>query len=105
MPIEDLLHPLVGAYTRSPQWLKSSLGGVYAHLPVAWRYGARYGEFEAETRLVDPQAFNPKTIMPGYYKTKGLNLVLGEFRDRPIYSAQQIEDVVSYLAQMTEEQR
>lgn len=56
MPIEDLLHPLVGAYTRSPQWLKSSLGGVYAHLPVAWRYGARYGEFEAETRLVDPQA-------------------------------------------------
>ena len=66
MPIEDLLHPLVGAYTRSPQWLKSSLGGVYAHLPVAWRYGARYGEFEAETRLVDPQAI-AAAIMAAYH--------------------------------------
>ena len=67
--------------------------------------GNRQTVGQLRLRLVDPQAFNPKTIMSGYYKTKGLNLVLGEFRDRPIYSAQQIEDVVSYLAQMTEERR
>ena len=53
--MEDLLHGYVGAYTRSPQWLKTWIGGVYSRLPVRLRYGAGYAAFDAETRLRDPE--------------------------------------------------
>lgn len=48
-------------------------------------------------RLVDPKALNPMTIMPAYYKAEGFHRVLERYRDRPILTAQQIEDVVAYL--------
>ena len=53
--MEDLLHGYVGAYTRSPQWLKTWIGGVYSRLPVRLRYGAGYAAFDTETRLRDPE--------------------------------------------------
>jgi sulfur-oxidizing protein SoxX len=36
--------------------------------------------------------------MPAYYRTEGLNQVSAPFRGRPILSAQQVEDVVAWLA-------
>ena len=51
-------------------------------------------------RLVDPKAVNPETLMPSYYRTEGLNRVLSTYRGQPIYTAQQIEDVVAYLASL-----
>ena len=36
--------------------------------------------------------------MPAYYRTEGLNQVAGAFRGKPILSAQQVEDVVAWLA-------
>jgi sulfur-oxidizing protein SoxX len=60
--------------------------------------GSRYTPGELRLRLVNPKALNPNTIMPAYYRTEGLNRVLPLYRDRPIYTAQQIEDVVAFLA-------
>jgi L-cysteine S-thiosulfotransferase len=53
--------------------------------------------------LVDPKAINPETIMPAYYKVEGLHRVLERYRDRPVLTAQQIEDVVAYLQTLTQE--
>ncbi len=60
--------------------------------------GARYSEAQLRLRLVNPKAFNPDTIMPAYYRTEGLVRVLNMYKDRPIYTPTQIEDVVAFLA-------
>jgi L-cysteine S-thiosulfotransferase len=49
-------------------------------------------------RLVDASRLNPATIMPSYYREDGLVRVGQSWRDRPILSAEQIEDIVAYLA-------
>jgi sulfur-oxidizing protein SoxX len=59
--------------------------------------GERYTAGELRLRLVDPQAINPQTIMPAYYKVAGLQRVLERYRGKPVLTAQQIEDVVAYL--------
>ena len=60
--------------------------------------GSRWSEDELRLRLVDPARLNPKTIMPSYYRKDGLERVAPAFRGKTILSAQQIEDVVAYLA-------
>jgi sulfur-oxidizing protein SoxX len=60
--------------------------------------GSRWSEAELRLRIVDSGRMNPKTIMPSYYKTEGLERVAPAFRGKTILSEQQIEDVVSYLA-------
>ncbi|MED5619597.1 hypothetical protein [Ideonella sp. BN130291] len=47
LAFEDLVHPYLGAYTRSPQWVKSSLGWAYARLPKPWRLGWDHRRWEA----------------------------------------------------------
>ncbi len=65
--------------------------------------GARLSEGELRLRLIDPQQIDPNSIMPGYYKTDGLNRVGAFYAGKTIYSAQEIEDVVAYLKTLTEE--
>jgi sulfur-oxidizing protein SoxX len=49
--------------------------------------------------IVDQSRFNPETVMPGYYRRFGqLHRVAAEFRGRTYLSAQEVEDVVAYLA-------
>ena len=60
--------------------------------------GGRYGPGELRLRVVDPKALNPETIMPAYYRTEGLYRVLERYRGEPILTAQEVEDVVAYLA-------
>jgi len=59
---------------------------------------SRWSEDELRMRLVDPARLNPNTIMPSYYKAEGLERVAPAFRGKTILSAEQIEDVVAYLA-------
>jgi L-cysteine S-thiosulfotransferase len=59
--------------------------------------GARWSEGQLRLRIADPARVNPKTIMPSYYKTGGLERVAPAFRGKTILDAQQIEDVVAYL--------
>jgi L-cysteine S-thiosulfotransferase len=59
--------------------------------------GRRWTEAQLRQRIVDSSRINPATIMPAYYKRQGLTRVAPAFRDRPILTAAQIEDVVAYL--------
>lgn len=60
--------------------------------------GARWSEGELRLRLVDARKLNPATIMPPYYVVDGMNRVVPSLRGKPILSAEQIEDVVAFLA-------
>ncbi|WP_346358251.1 sulfur oxidation c-type cytochrome SoxX [Bosea sp. (in: a-proteobacteria)] len=51
-------------------------------------------------RLVDASLLNPQTVMPPYFRNQGLRDVAPAFRDRPALTAQEIEDVVTYLASL-----
>jgi sulfur-oxidizing protein SoxX len=67
--------------------------------------GTRWSDAQLRLRIVDPRAFNPDTIMPSYYRTDGLNRVAPAFREKPVLSAGEIEDVVALLATLREESR
>jgi sulfur-oxidizing protein SoxX len=54
-------------------------------------------EGQIRQRIVDPAKANPRSIMPAYYRTAGLERVAPAFRGKTILSAEQIEDIVAYL--------
>ena len=60
--------------------------------------GSRWSEGQLRLRLVDASRLNAATIMPSYYRVEGLTRVGASWRGKPILSAEQIEDIVAYLA-------
>ena len=60
--------------------------------------GARWSEGELRLRLVDATRLNPATIMPSFYRVDGLSRVAQAWRGKPVLTAEQVEDVVAYLA-------
>jgi L-cysteine S-thiosulfotransferase len=64
--------------------------------------GSRSTEGQLRLRMVDSTKVNPASIMPAYHRTKGLSRVGRNFVDKPILSAQDIEDVVSFLKELKE---
>ena len=60
--------------------------------------GGRWSEGQLRLRLVDASHLNAATIMPSYYRVDGLTRVGASWRGKPILSAEQIEDIVAYLA-------
>ena len=60
--------------------------------------GARLSAGQIRLRIVDPGRLNAGTIMPAYYRTEGLTRVAPAFRGKTVLSAEQIEDVVAFLA-------
>jgi sulfur-oxidizing protein SoxX len=64
--------------------------------------GSRWSEGQLRLRLVDATRLNPTTIMPSYYRVEGLARVGPAWRGKPILSAEQIEDLVAYLASLRE---
>jgi sulfur-oxidizing protein SoxX len=60
--------------------------------------GGRWSAGQLRLRIVDASRLNPATIMPSYYRTDGLQRVGPVWRGKPILSAEQIEDIVAYLA-------
>ena len=64
--------------------------------------GRRWTAGQLRLRMVDASRINPSTIMPAYYRIEGLERVAAAFRDRPILTAEQIEDVVAFLATLRE---
>ena len=64
--------------------------------------GRRATSAQLRLRLVDASRLNPATIMPSYYRVDGLTRVGRPWRDKPILAAEQIEDIVAYLASLRE---
>jgi L-cysteine S-thiosulfotransferase len=62
--------------------------------------GSRWSEGQLRLRLVDASRLNAATIMPSYYRVEGLDRVGAAWRGKPILSAEQIEDMVAYLASL-----
>jgi sulfur-oxidizing protein SoxX len=64
--------------------------------------GSRWSEGQLRLRLVDGSRLSPATIMPSFYRVTGLERVGSAWRGKPILSAEQIEDIVAYLATLRE---
>jgi sulfur-oxidizing protein SoxX len=62
----------------------------------------RWSAGQLRLRIVDGSRLNPATIMPSYYRVDGLHRVGTSWRGKPILSAEQIEDIVAYLASLRE---
>ena len=66
--------------------------------------GSRATPGQLRLRVVDAARLNPDTIMPPYYRVDGLVRVARNFQGKTILSAEQIEDVVAYLASLKDPQ-
>jgi len=62
--------------------------------------GARLSAAQIRLRLVDQSLLDPATLMPPYYRIDHLVRVADKYQARPILDAQQIEDVVAWLASL-----
>jgi sulfur-oxidizing protein SoxX len=60
--------------------------------------GSRWSAGQLRLRIVDSARVSPATVMPAYYRIDGLTRVAPAFRGKPVLSAEQIEDVVAFLA-------
>jgi sulfur-oxidizing protein SoxX len=60
--------------------------------------GNRLNTAELRERIVDPTRMNPETVMPAYYRTSNLRQVGTAYLGKPILTAQQVEDVVTFLS-------
>jgi sulfur-oxidizing protein SoxX len=64
--------------------------------------GSRWSEGQLRLRVVDSSRLNPATIMPSYYRVDGLTRVGRVWQGKPVLDAEQIEDVVAFLATLKE---
>lgn len=60
--------------------------------------GARWTVPQLRLRIVDSRRLNPDTVMPAFHRSEGLQRVGPAWSGKPILDAQQVEDVVAFLA-------
>jgi L-cysteine S-thiosulfotransferase len=60
--------------------------------------GARWNIDELRQRVAYSRSINPQSVMPNYLQTDNLNRVAPAQQGKSILSAQQVEDVVAFLA-------
>jgi L-cysteine S-thiosulfotransferase len=68
--------------------------------PALASVGSRLTPDAIRRRIVDPRAASPDTIMPAYAVSTGLYRVQRAYVNRPILTAQEIDDVVAYLSSL-----
>ena len=59
--------------------------------------GSRYNKEELRLRVIDAKSINPDSIMPSYFKKIKFERTPAIFFNKPILSAQEVEDLVEYL--------
>ncbi|WP_425087360.1 sulfur oxidation c-type cytochrome SoxX [Stappia sp.] len=62
----------------------------------------RWDEASLRMIVVNAKMVYDGTIMPAFHRVDGLNLVMDSFADKPILTAQQVEDVVAYLKTLSQ---
>jgi len=60
--------------------------------------GARYTTAQLRLRVVDPRRVNPASFMPAFHSAHNPSRIGAAWAGKPILQAQQVEDVVAYLA-------
>ncbi|MCC2634786.1 MAG: hypothetical protein K0S48_2672 [Ramlibacter sp.] len=60
--------------------------------------GARYSPAQLRLRVVDPRRINPASFMPAFHSAHQPSRIGAAWSGKPILSAQQVEDVVAWLA-------
>jgi len=60
--------------------------------------GNRWTTAQLRLRLVYPAHFNRDTVMPSYFRSSGFTRVGRNWAGKAILTADQIEDIVAYLA-------
>lgn len=60
--------------------------------------GARYSAAQLRLRVVDPRRVNPASFMPAFHSAHNPSRIGAAWVGKPILQAQQVEDVVAYLA-------
>ena len=68
--------------------------------PALHGVGRRLSAAQLRLRVVDITRVNPDAVMPAFHRTTDLARVAPERRGQPILSAQQVEDVVAWLASL-----
>jgi L-cysteine S-thiosulfotransferase len=66
--------------------------------PTLAGVGARWNLDELRQRVAYSRSINPQSVMPNYLQTEGLNRVAPAQQGKSILTAQQVEDVVAFLA-------
>ena len=69
--------------------------------PPLFSLASRKTEGQIRAHVVDQRQLNPGTIMPGFYRDPRLsNRVADEYWGKTFLNAQQVEDIVAYLASL-----
>jgi sulfur-oxidizing protein SoxX len=63
--------------------------------------GARLTPDEIRVRVADITRVNPNAAMPAFHRTEGLERVAPNYAGRPALTAEQLEDLVAWLATLT----
>jgi len=66
--------------------------------PALGGIGSRLTPAQIRFRVVDITRVNRDAVMPAFHRTEGLSRVAAQHAGRPVLSAQQVEDVVAWLA-------
>ena len=64
--------------------------------------GKRLSEGAIRLRIADGRKINPQTLMPPYHSTEGLMQVGQNWREKTLFSMQEVEDVVAFLKTLQE---
>lgn len=64
--------------------------------------GARWSAAQLRERIVDSRRIDPSSLMPAFHRSEGLTRVGPAWRGKPIFDAQQVEDVVAFLQTLRE---
>lgn len=60
--------------------------------------GTRLSPAQIRLRIIDVRTLSPGTMMPSFHEMPDASRVAAAWRDRPVLSGEEIEDIVAYLS-------
>jgi sulfur-oxidizing protein SoxX len=81
--------------------MPESSAGAFGDIgPSLAGVGSRLSASALRQRIVDPRVLSADTVMPSYFATSGFTRVQAGYVGKTILSAQEVEDLVAYLASL-----